>query len=559
MRRALLALLLALALPQPAQAQAPPPLEIPNQRDDDTVFEPLGDDDRATPLVPAPEALPKTALPELRVNISGVSITGNTALADHTLADIARPYLGRALTTTDIEALRRELTERYVAQGYLTSGAVIPDQDLADGVLQVRIVEGRVGEVRIQGNDGFRSSFLRDQILPSEAGPLHVPALEERLQLLQANPQIESVHAELRPGLHLGESVLRLRVVESRRYALALETRSHRSPVIGEINYGGAFTFDNLAGRGDRLIVGGEVGESLRDVRVAYAFPITRWGTRLDARFRWSESEVVEAPFDVLDIESDYITGGIALVQPVWRTRQSELEFGLIGEWRRVRTSLLGTGFSFSNGAERGTSQVSVLRPFVQWVHRTEEQVFALRAQASFGLSALGATDRAGAFEDATFTSGLIQAQYARDIEALFGTRVLARADLQLAADPLLTLEQFSVGGYTSVRGYRENQLVSDNGFSASVEARVPLWRRPDGTSILQIAPFVDVGRSWANGVRVNAPSKTVGSAGVGLRVRPLTWLHGEIYWAQPFVGVGNPNSSLADAGLHFRLTARLF
>ena len=386
-----------------------------------------------------------------------------------------------------------------------------------------------------------------------------MPALEERLQLLQARPQVESVHAELRPGLRLGESLLRIRVVESRRYALAFESSSHRSPAIGEINGGAAFTLDNLAGRGDRFLLGGEFGESLRDVRAGYALPITRWDTRLDTRFRWSESRVVEAPFDVLDIESEYITGGLALVQPVWRTRQGELEIGLIGEWRRVETSLLGTGFSFSNGADRGVSQVSVLRPFVQWVHRTETQVLALRAQVSFGIPVLGATDVAGAFEDATFTSSLIQGQFARRFDALFGTELLARADLQVAADPLLTLEQFSLGGHASVRGYRENQIVSDNGFSASVEARIPVWRRPDGTSIVQLAPFVDVGHAWDDDVRPSARSITIGSAGLGLRVSPFTWLDGQVYWAQPFVGVGNPNSSLADAGVHFRVTARAF
>ena len=79
----------------------------------------------------------------------------------------------------------------------------------------------------------------------------------------------------------------------------------------------------------------------------------------------------------------------------------------------------------------------------------------------------------------------------ARDLQLLF------RLDIQLAADPLLPLEQVGVGGRYSVRGYRENQLVRDNALIASLESRIPLVRNRRWADYVQVVPFVDVGRGW--------------------------------------------------------------
>ncbi len=510
-------------------------------------------------LAPAPETLPPTTLPDLRVLVRTIQIRGNTLLDDATLRAAAQPYLGRELTTADIEALRQQLTGLYVARGYLTSGALVPDQDLVGGVLQIAIVEGRVATLEIEGNESFRSAYLRERILPDPDAPLDIPALEQRLRWVQEDPDIAVVHAELRPGLKLGESILRVRVEERLPFHLAFDASNDRNPAIGEINGGVRATYRNLVGWGDGIEVAGEFGEGLRDVQALYGIPFTRWDTRLALRFRWSDSDVVESPFDEIDIESDYITGGAELSQPVLRTDRDQIRLGLIAEWRRARSYVDGFGFSFSEGADRGLTEVFPLRPYVEWVRRDRAQVIALRAQVSFGLPVFGATDVEGRREDATFTAGLLQGQWARRFDPLFGIEIFARGDLQLVDDPVFSIEQFSIGGHDSVRGYRENQIVRDNGFDASLEVRVPVWRRPDGSSVLQVAPFLDYGHGWDDGNRTPSVSDTLASVGVGLRCMPLRWLFASLYWGYRLKDVPNPHDSLQDYGLHFLVTATVF
>jgi hemolysin activation/secretion protein len=136
-----------------------------------------------------------------------------------------------------------------------------------------------------------------------------------------------------------------------------------------------------------------------------------------------------------------------------------------------------------------------------------------------------------------------------------WGSQLVFRADVQLASDPLLSLEKFAVGGSRTVRGYRENEVVRDNGVVASLELRIPLYREPLGREIVQLAPFADFGRAWDE--RDDFPDETLASLGVGLRVAPFEWLYGEFYWGGRLTDVSRSTveNDLQDDGIHFRVT----
>jgi hemolysin activation/secretion protein len=114
------------------------------------------------------------------------------------------------------------------------------------------------------------------------------------------------------------------------------------------------------------------------------------------------------------------------------------------------------------------------------------------------------------------------------------------------------------IGGMYTVRGYRENQYVRDNGVAASLEWRIPV--RPDRAGEtrfdpwnLRVAPFVDYGRSWdreAQALTVNPVD--IYSAGIGLLWNPMEGLRADPYWGHPFKEVQNPGTDLQDKGIHF-------
>ena len=131
---------------------------------------------------------------------------------------------------------------------------------------------------------------------------------------------------------------------------------------------------------------------------------------------------------------------------------------------------------------------------------------------------------------------------------------MIARLDAQLALDPLLPLEQFAVGGHATVRGYRENRFVRDNGWVGSLEFRVPIWRRSSGRTVLELAPFYDYGRSW-NRDRPTPQPEVLESAGLGLIAPISAMFYAEVYWGHALSDVPDISDehNLQDDGLHFR------
>src|SRR5205814_4532107 len=118
---------------------------------------------------PAPETLelPPRPPPETgrapfapRTVVRKFRVTGNTVVSDAELAKITAPFLNRSITSTDLEELRRQLTLYYVNHGYVNSGAVLPDQTISDGVVEIRLVEGRLTGIDVEGTQHFRKRYF---------------------------------------------------------------------------------------------------------------------------------------------------------------------------------------------------------------------------------------------------------------------------------------------------------------------------------------------------------------------------------------------------------------
>jgi hemolysin activation/secretion protein len=182
-----------------------------------------------------------------------------------------------------------------------------------------------------------------------------------------------------------------------------------------------------------------------------------------------------------------------------------------------------------------------------------------VRNTVSFGLDALDATDNQGPTPDGQFIAWLGQFQWAHRVPFFDrAAQLIARADIQLTDSPLLGLEQFALGGHATVRGYRENELVRDNGFIGSFEARLPVFTRSTGAPILELAPFVDFGRSWSKSRPTDGP-KVLASMGVGARWAVTEAIHAQAYWGDDLTNVDREGESdLQDSGLHFSISASL-
>jgi hemolysin activation/secretion protein len=490
--------------------------------------------------------------PILRAFVTHIEVLGSTVFSDDAFRPILAPYENRELTTEDLEELRRAITLLYVNSGYANSGAVLPNQSLMGGVVSYHLIEGRLTDIRVEETKWFRPSYLEDRIALSIGPPFNMNPLRDRLQLLLQDQRLERVNAELKPGGQPGEAVLGVRVQEANPIKAWVEFNNYQPPVVGAERGLGTIAHHNMTGHGDvALFTYGRSRGVNPIIDTSYSLPLNVYDTSLFVGYRRNDFLVIENPFRPLDIDSKSEIFTIGLRQPIYRTLTDDVAVTLTGERLFNKTTLLGEPFDFVDGTRNGVATVSVLRFGQEWTHRTPASVLAVRSRFSLGLDVLDATVNSGPVADGRFFSWFGQTTWVQRYEST-GIELMNSLALQLANDRLFPLEQFSVGGRFSVRGYRENTLVRDNAFLYSLETRLPLLTSKDGYHILQLAPFIDVGRSWAAKGTTASP-ETLASIGVGLRWNIFNRANATIYWGQQLnhVPASGSGGNLQDHGIH--------
>ena len=516
------------------------------------------------PPPPSPPAGKAEHLPLAHVFVREIRLTGNTVISAQELATVTAPYVNRDLTSEDLEALRLALTHYYINKGYINSGAIIPDQTVTDGVVTLHIIEGELSQIEVTSNTRLRASYIQNRLALDAGPPVNLNTMQRRLQLLQQDPLIQRLNAELSPGLGPGDSILHVRVDERLPYSVWMGFNNYQSPTVGAERGLLSLEHRNLTGYGDSLSVTYAGSEGVNpQLDSLYTFPVTARDTTVSLEYRKNDFTAVEAPFDPLNIDSHSDIYGLTLRHPFYRTPSQEVAFSLIGEHLESKQFLLGTPFSFSPGVQNGKSIITAVRLALEWIDRSPTQVIAARSRFSVGLDVWDATTNPSNLPDGRFFAWLGQFQWARR----WGTRgiqTLARMDLQLASDPLLPLEQIAVGGRFTVRGYRENTLVRDNAFIGSLEASIPVISNQWWADMVQLVPFTDFGTAWNTTVPTPSP-RTLASIGMGLRwqvtiPRPILLTpQFEIYWGLPLRHVPTPGGNLQDMGVHLQFAIAAF
>ena len=517
------------------------------------------------PLDPADTA----ALAAAQTNIvREFRFVGNRAFSAADLGRVVQTYTNRPLSSLDLEAARVALTLWYVNHGYVNSGAVIEDPAVQEGVFTFKIVEGRLTDIRIQGNRWIWPGFYARRLRANGGDPLNANEVRNTLQIWREDYPIEQVNAEIQPGALPGEAIMNVNLKEKFPYHFGLQYANDKPPSTGPEQVTALLRADSLTGNADPLTfdygivrsaddgMAGSQWLGWNDLSASYSFPFTARDTALGVQYSRSSASVLEAEFAQLDIRSEMESYGISLSQPLYRTPTREFALTLTGERRSSQTYLLGIPYSFSPGAVEGKSVDSALRLSGQFVDRDTKHVFAARATLNLGLDVLDATRNATG-PDGRFVSFIGQVQYLR---RFWNTRneLLLKVAGQYTDDPLLSMEQLAIGGASTVRGYRENTMIRDKGVMATAEFHIPLWHDSAQSPIIQLVPFVDWGLG-KNNDNLTTTFDDIGSAGMGVIFTPHKNVSASLYYGYPFRYVHYVNHDLQDVGIHFRLTVWAF
>lgn len=496
--------------------------------------------------------------------VSRIDLTGGTVFPAQELDSVLSPYENRQVTMEELQRLRQQLSLMYFQRGYVNSGVIIPDQTIRDGVVQFRIIEGRVTDVRLSGNDDLNASYILDRINLGVDEPLNVNDLQRALRQVKNDRLIRKINAQLKPLDEPGAAELDVSVTEADSRQASVVVDNYRSPSIGAEAVTVGYSDFNLTGRGDALGMSLSGSEGSISAGLNYEYPLTASGSKLTGYFSYSDSEVVEEPFDQLNIESDSQEFGLAYSTPVYEKNSTSVDVSLGLNHKDSSSFLLGEPFSFSSGAIEGESKSSNISLGSNIVYREAAQVTALSLTWRQGVDLFSANiaDH-GNTPDSEYSAVVGQGQYASRLPILPGGQFIARTAFQFAFDPLLSIDKFAVGGRSTVRGYRENQLVRDNGISASAELRFPIFVDDNGndTANFQVIPFLDWGQAWDETATGQTNRKLdIASIGLGFAWQPVEGAHVNLFWGEALEDdvKSDGGDDLQDDGLHFSIGYRL-
>ncbi|WP_404787119.1 ShlB/FhaC/HecB family hemolysin secretion/activation protein [Altericista sp. CCNU0014] len=534
-------------LPRPPEKPIPIPQPIPQP--------PLDLPPAPTPAPEEREGLPSS------ITVARFEFDGNTAFSNSELVAVTEPFTNRPLTFAELLQAEAAVTKKYTEAGYINSGAVIAaGQTLspAGAVVKIQVIEGGIEEIRVSGTKRLRPNYVRNRLKLATTRPLNQNRLLEALQLLQLDPLIKTISADLSAGSRPETGILAVKVQEAKSFKAEFFADNNRAPSVGSFRRGIRINEGNVLGFGDGFGLEYANTTGSNALNLSYRIPVNAKNGAVTLSGGVSFTEVIEEPFNSLDISGDSYSVEVSFRQPIIQTPRQEFALGITASRQDSGNKFLGTteffgpDFKLSPGSDdNGRTRISALRFFQDWTRRGSRDVFALRSQFNAGFGVLDATIN-DTPPDGRFFDWRGQAQYVRLLAP--DTLFVFRSDLQLSPGALVPVEQFALGGQQSVRGYRQDALLTDNGVSASAEVRFPILRVKSIKGLLQIVPFLDFGLGWNSGGTPDPSPNTLVGAGVGLQWQMGDSLNARFDWGIPLVDIRSNKTSLQEQGLYFSI-----
>lgn len=495
--------------------------------------------------------------------LTSVIFEGNTVFSTAELEKFAAPLLGQTVRLSNLKEIARQITLLYRSKGYLTSRAYIGPQEIADGVVTIKLLEGRLDRTVVEGNRYFSTGLIEEMaVLPSD-GPFQYTQLEKRLRFVNRNPDMD-LSAVLTPGDRPETSNLNLKTDDKFPIHGYYEFNNHGTKFTHRSRHTVTGIHNNFLGRADMLSVTGSIAEedAFEALSASWALPYWPTGTTFLLSGSYVDSLLVKH-LEPLDIKGKFWNVTPAVSQELVATATDQVSWYTGFE---IKDSKSTVG-DFKSSLDR--MRVLVTGP--RWSHLDKGGRTSLSADVHWGVSDFlggleaedGNASRAGSGGDFVYYTGS-----ASRVQRLFWNLLgVLRVEGQWSDGPLTSVEAMRIGGYSSVRGYPESDSIGDYGFSGSAELLIPVpagddWRVPFTdervSKAIQGVLFFDGGKVFSHD-RVNATDRKdrmLLGAGVGVRVNLKNNLSAQFDYGWP---LGDDSTDQIDQPqAHFSVRAGL-
>ena len=512
--------------------------QVPSTADPGIVIQELGEERRAPSRFEGSITLKEDqttrqgASTEKVFTLQNIILDETTVYEQRQIETFIAEYLGQPVSFADLNNIARTITRQYRADGYMFSRAVLPPQEIDNGVVHLQAVEGRLTEVEIVGDYKDHNNLIRDMAdkLKSE-GPTNSKDLERYLLLIDDLPGIKA-RSLLQPSETPGGGKLIL-TIEQDHFEGSVSIDNRGSRFLGQTRGILVGAINSLFGIHDRTtarIIRTKDAKELRFLDITHEEQIGTEGIRLKGRYAITMTEPGHN-LKPLDVKGDSRLFDLEALYPWIRGRQYNVN--LIGGFTGLNSEsdILGINVSedrlrYLHGGGRfdftdslaGVTQIDLeVAKGVSWFNATKDGLGRSRANGEHD-----------------FFRKNISVVRLQDLPGKFSTQLSVAG--QHSSGPLLSSEEFAVGGSQFGRAYDSGEITGDTGISGAVELRYGGFVEDNKiVQSYQFYTFYDVGKVWNKNPAIAEASKaSLASAGIGLRFNLQHDISGSLEFNKP-------------------------
>ena len=517
----------------------------------------------AAPAEPAATAVEagqqQSSQPPAQFDLLELRIKGNTIIDKKQLERTVYPFLGPNKSIDNVEAARAALESLYHKQGYQTVTVDIPEQDVKNGVVHLEVVEGKVSRLRVTDSRYFSLGKIKAGVPELAEGNVpNMPVMQKQLAELVGQSPDRQIQPILRAGETPGTMEVDLKVKDELPLHGRVELNGRNTSSTSRLRLVNSLHYDNLWQEFHSASVMYQVSpENSAEVDVwagTYAMPVFDDGARLAFYTVSSSSSSQIASAGSLSVIGNGNIFGLRYVQPL-KGFDNLFHTATLGiDYKDFKEDLNVTQLNVNSVI---TTPIHYLPFLADYNGSVRGKQFLTSYDLALHFSIAGLGNSQSQFENkrylATASYIYLTGDWKFQHELPFGMEFASHFAGQVANSPLISNEQYSLGGATTVRGYFETQALADHGVIGSVELRSPNLKRDDWEFVnkLKLQAFLDAGRGWViSPLPGNVSGYDLSSGGFGFSFQMWKKLSGVFDVGFPFVRLAPVRSG--EPRLHF-------
>ena len=396
------------------------------------------------------------------VYVENIVVSPSQILTEKEIKDILEDYTQTNVTFTQLKEIVDKINKLYLEKGYVTARAYLPEQTVENETIRIELLEGKVGDISVEGNRWTRTKYISDRITLRKGELFSIQKLEQNLMTFNRYNDGVELNGTLLPGQSaMGTTDVHLKVKERLPFRLtALVDNAGRS-TIGKYRAGLMLQDESLFGLRDKLTIGAYANKFSVTPFADYNIPVNKKDGRVGFSFSSSNSKIGHGPYRDFNIKSRSQNYSLYYLQPIYRRPWTELSSVASVAYKRATTSF--------DGYDLYTDQVTSAQVGLNFRYDTKRGIWYINQNVSYAFPIFDKRSNylkldGGILRLHDFGHGFV------------GT---LRGNYQVIPKKLVPyMDQFIAGGVATVRGYSEGLLIGRSGYLLSAEMMFPMGPR---------------------------------------------------------------------------------